>query len=163
MARPAPGRPRPAGRSARGVQPLLPEGNLQAAGLAEDPGQFVRACLDSLALTYRATIEGLEDILDKKIDVIHIVGGGTQNELLNQMTADACGRRVIAGPVEATSIGNILVQAMAIGAINSLADARAVVRNSFPVKAYDPIDTARWDDAYIAYGQYRKALSAAHG
>jgi rhamnulokinase len=115
-------------------------------------GEFVRCCLDSLALTYRRTLEGLESVLGKKIKVIHIVGGGTQNELLNQMTADACGRPVIAGPVEATSIGNILVQAMATGDVASLADARAIVRNSFEVKRYQPIDTAKWDEAY---GKFR--------
>src|SRR5258708_37652145 len=64
-------------------------------------GEFVRACLDSLALTYRRMLEGLEDVLGRKIAVIHIVGGGSQNELLNQMTADACGRPVVAGTVEA--------------------------------------------------------------
>src|SRR5205823_9101073 len=87
------------------------------------PGEFVRTCRESLALTYRRTLEGLEDITGRTIDVIHIVGGGSQNELLNQMTADACGRTVIAGPVEGTSIGNILVQAMAVGEIKSLSDA----------------------------------------
>jgi rhamnulokinase len=111
-------------------------------------GQFVRACLDSLALAYRKTLEGLEDVLGRKIGVIHIVGGGVQNELLTQMTADACGREVIAGPVEATAIGNILVQAMAIGDVKSLADARAIVRQSFDVKRYQPRQTAPWDGAY---------------
>jgi rhamnulokinase len=111
-------------------------------------GEFVRCCLDSLALTYRRTLEGMESVLGRKIKVIHIVGGGTQNELLNQMTADACGRPVVAGPVEATSIGNILVQAMATGDVASLADARKIVRNSFEVKHYQPKDTARWDEAY---------------
>src|SRR5258708_38067397 len=66
-------------------------------------GEFVRACLDSLALTYRKTLDGLEDVLGRKVSAIHIVGGGCQNELLNQITADACGRPVIAGPVEATA------------------------------------------------------------
>ncbi len=113
-----------------------------------DVGAFVRTCLDSLALTYRRTLEGLEDILGRRINVIHIVGGGVQNELLSQMTADACGRTVIAGPVEATAIGNILVQAMATGDVKSLADARAIVRQSFDVKRYEPRDTAKWDDAY---------------
>lgn len=115
------------------------------------PGEFVRACLDSLALTYRRTLEGLEDLLGKRIDVIHIVGGGCQNELLNQMTADACGRTVVAGPVEATAIGNILVQAMAVGEIKSLSDARQVVRASFPVKTYEPNDTKAWDTAYQTF------------
>jgi rhamnulokinase len=114
-------------------------------------GEFVRCCLDSLALTYRRTLEGLEDILGRRIETIHIVGGGTQNELLNQMTADATSRAVIAGPIEATGIGNVLVQAMAIGAIRSLQDARAVVRASFPVKRYDPRETTKWDEAYSRY------------
>ena len=115
-------------------------------------GQFVRTCLDSLALTYRKTLEGLEDVLGRRIDTIHIVGGGTQNELLNQATADACGRPVVTGPVEATAIGNVLVQAMATGDIQSLAAARQVVRNSFDVKRYEPRETKMWDEAY---GRYR--------
>lgn len=117
----------------------------------QSKGEFVRTCLESLALTYRRTVEGLEDILGRKIDVIHIVGGGTQNELLNQMAADACNRPVIAGPIEATSIGNILVQAMATGEIKSLADARAIVRASFPVRRYEPQNRAPWDEAYARY------------
>ena len=111
-------------------------------------GEFVRTCLDSLALTYRRTLEGLEDVLGREVSVIHIVGGGSQNELLNQMTADACNRPVVAGPVEATAIGNILVQAMATGDIKSLADARAVVLKSFEVKRYEPRDVATWEKAY---------------
>ncbi|MBA3273454.1 MAG: rhamnulokinase, partial [Chthoniobacterales bacterium] len=117
----------------------------------ENSGAFVRACLDSLALTYRRTLQGLEDILGRRIDVIHIVGGGCQNELLNQMTADACGRTVVAGPVEATAIGNILVQAMAVGEIRSLSEAREIVCASFPVKAYEPRETKPWDEAYVRF------------
>jgi rhamnulokinase len=90
-------------------------------------------------------------VLGRKIEVIHIVGGGTQNELLSQMTADACGRLVIAGPVEATSIGNILVQAMAVGEVADLAEARRIVRASFPVKRYEPRERAQWDEAYARY------------
>ena len=114
-------------------------------------GEHVRACLDSLALTYRQTLEGLEDVLGRKIAVIHIVGGGCQNELLNQMTADACKRPVIAGPIEATAIGNILVQAMATGDVKSLTDARQIVRESFDVKRYEPRDAKLWDEAYGRY------------
>ena len=116
-------------------------------------GEFVRTCLESLALTYRKTLEGLEDILGRKIGTIHIVGGGCQNELLNQMTADACARPVLAGPVEATAAGNLLVQATAVGQVKSLADLRAIVRNSFEVKRYEPRDTGKWD---AAYGRYRE-------
>ncbi|QOV89960.1 rhamnulokinase [Humisphaera borealis] len=113
--------------------------------------ETVRCCLESLALTYRRTVEGLEDILGRKINTIHIVGGGCQNELLNQMTADATGRKVVAGPIEATAIGNILVQAMATGDIKSLAEAREVVRNSFDVKVFEPTDTKPWEEAYARY------------
>jgi rhamnulokinase len=114
-------------------------------------GEYVRTCLESLALTYRRTIEGLEDILGRKIKVIHIVGGGTKNELLNQMTADACGRPVIAGPAEATAIGNVLVQAMAVGRVKSLAEARAIVRENFDVKRFEPADAGKWNRAYERY------------
>jgi len=119
-------------------------------------GEYVRACLDSLALTYRKTLEGLEDVLGRKVAVIHIVGGGSQNELLNQMTADACNRPVVAGPVEATAIGNILVQAMATGDIKSLADARGVVLKSFEVKRYEPQQAKKWDTAYARFKEILK-------
>jgi rhamnulokinase len=114
-------------------------------------GEVVRTCLESLALTYRKTIEGLEDVQGRKIGLIHIVGGGTQNELLNQMTADACNRPVIAGPVEATAIGNMLVTAIALGEIRNLEEGRAIVKQSFDVKRYEPNDTQVWDDAYARY------------
>ena len=74
-------------------------------------------------------------------------GGGSQNELLCQFTADACGRAVVAGPVEATAVGNVLMQATARGRIATLADARAVVARSFPVRTYEPRDASAWDDA----------------
>ncbi len=114
-------------------------------------GDYVRTCLESLALTYRRTLEGLEDVLGRKIGAIHIVGGGCQNELLNQMTADACRRPVLAGPVEATAAGNLLVQAMATGDVQNLAEARAIVRNSFDVKRYEPKPDKRWEDSYEKY------------
>jgi rhamnulokinase len=117
------------------------------------PGEMVRCCLESLALTYRRTLEGLEDILGHSIKTIHIVGGGSRNELLNQMTADACSRPVVAGPVEGTAIGNILVQAMATDDLKSLAEAREVVRRSFDVKVFNPTanQTAWWDQASERY------------
>ncbi|HEY7116254.1 MAG TPA: rhamnulokinase family protein [Tepidisphaeraceae bacterium] len=121
------------------------------------PGEFVRTCLESLALTYRKTIEGLEEVLGRRIAVIHIVGGGTQNELLNQMTADACGRPVAAGPVEATAIGNMLVTAIALGEIGDLAQGRQIVRDSFDVKRYEPKNAAAWEEAY---GRRRSVVSS---
>jgi rhamnulokinase len=90
-------------------------------------------------------------MLGRKIAVIHIVGGGSQNELLNQMTADACGRTVIAGPTEATAAGNVMVQAMAIGLVKSLAEARGIVRASLETKQFTPRDTQKWDEAYARF------------
>jgi rhamnulokinase len=112
-----------------------------------DEGGFVRCALESLALKYRWTIERLEAILGTTIRTIHVVGGGTRNTLLCQFTADACGRAVHAGPVEATAAGNVLLQAMGRGRIDTLADARAIVARSFPVTIYEPRDPAAWTDA----------------
>lgn len=120
-------------------------------------GEYIRSCLETLALAYRFTLERLEDLLGKKIEVIHIVGGGTKNELLNQMTASACGRTVLAGPVEATGIGNILVQAIAIGAVANLDELRQIVRDSFEVKQYEPADAGKWDSAYVRYRELLKS------
>ena len=114
-------------------------------------GEMVRSCLESLAMTYRRTIEGLEDILGRKITTIHIVGGGCQNELLNQMTADACGRPVVAGPIEATAAGNLLTQAMAVGQIRDLDHLRSVIRASFEVKTFEPRNSAAWEAPYARY------------
>ena len=114
-------------------------------------GEYVRTCLEALALAYRYTLENLEKLSGRKIDVIHIVGGGTQNELLNQMAADACGRQVVCGPVEATAAGNILVQAMATGDVKDLSHARKIVRASFDVKTYRPSGDAQWQRAYARY------------
>lgn len=112
-----------------------------------DVGGFVRCAMESLALRYRWAVERLEAILGTTIRVIHIVGGGSRNASLCQFTADACGREVHAGPIEATAAGNVLLQMMARGKIGSLSDARAVVARSFPVVVYDPRETAAWDDA----------------
>lgn len=112
-----------------------------------DEGAFIRCCLESLALKYRWTVERLEQVLGTPIRTIHVVGGGTKNALLCQFTADACGRPVLAGPVEATAIGNILMQAVGRGRLGTISDLRAVVARSFPVSVYEPRDTAAWDDA----------------
>ena len=114
----------------------------------ESKGQLVRCALESLALKYRQAIESLEGVLGYTLDPLHIVGGGTKNQLLNQFAANATGRRVVAGPVEATAIGNILVQAVALGELGSLAEARAVVRRSFDVSVYQPKERDAWAAAY---------------
>ena len=113
----------------------------------ETDGAFVRLCLESLALKYRWGIERLEEFVGTTIQTIHVVGGGTKNALLCQFTADACGRPVHAGPVEATAIGNILMQAMGRGRLGSLEELRQVVARSFPVTVYEPRDPGAWDEA----------------
>ncbi|HEY2881040.1 MAG TPA: rhamnulokinase family protein [Pirellulales bacterium] len=120
-----------------------------------DEGAVIRCALESLALDYRRTLTSLEDLTGDNIETVHIVGGGTQNRLLCQMTADACKRRVVAGPVEATAIGNLMMQAIAAGEIGSIAEAREVVRRSFPVEEYEPQNSAAWDEAF---GRLQKVL-----
>jgi rhamnulokinase len=114
----------------------------------EEPGDVVRCALESLALRYRWVLERLEELAGRRLATIHIVGGGCQNTLLCQLAADACNRPVVAGPVEATAIGNVLVQAIGLGLLGSLAEGRAVVRRSFEVRSYEPREHARWDEPY---------------
>lgn len=114
----------------------------------EGKGALVRCLLESLALKYRWVLERLEALLGRRCRVVHIVGGGAQNRLLCQFAADATGRPVVAGPVEATAAGNILVQAMARGHLAGLSQARELVRRSFDLATYAPQSAAAWDEAY---------------
>ena len=114
----------------------------------EDKGSILRTALESLALRYWDVMVKLEDILGYELDVIHIVGGGTQNTLLNQMAADAVGKPVVSGPVEATSAGNILMQMLASGDIASLQEGRQVIANSFSTETYEPQLHDAWDQAF---------------
>jgi rhamnulokinase len=114
----------------------------------ETPGQFIRCALESLALEYRRTLRQAEELAGTKVDRLHIVGGGSKNELLNQFTASACGVPVLAGPAEATAIGNILVQAIALGHLPSLAAGRETVAKSFATVRYEPRDAAQWKAAW---------------
>lgn len=123
------------------------------------PGAAVRCCLESLAFKYRWVLEQLERLTNQRIATIHIVGGGSQNRLLNQFTANACGRAVVAGPVEATAIGNVLTQALGLGLVQSLADVRRIVRASFPVERYEPQATAAWDEGYQRFLAIRAKLA----
>lgn len=117
-------------------------------------GEHIRAALEGLALSHRHALMTLEGILGRRIEVIHMVGGGTKNELLCQSTADATGRPVIVGPTEATAAGNILTQAMALGYIGGLADAREIVRRSFSLRTYEPRGDAVWDEAFARWQHY---------
>ena len=110
--------------------------------------QTARCVFESLALKYRYVVEGMERASGRKIDVIHVVGGGSRNELLNQMTADATGRPVLAGPAESTSLGNLMMQAVATGALADVTQGRALVRRSVSLKEYRPAETNAWDEAY---------------
>jgi rhamnulokinase len=118
-----------------------------------EPGAFIRCALESLALRYRWVLERLEELIARRLDVVHVVGGGSQNELLCQFTADACNRPVVAGPVEATAIGNVLVQAIGLGLVGSLAQGREVVRRSFEVKTFTPRDSERWEEPYQRFNR----------
>jgi rhamnulokinase len=118
--------------------------------------EVVRCILESLALEYRWGTEKFRELSGKALRVIHIIGGGSRNRLLNQFTADATGCEVVAGPVEATAIGNILLQAIALRQIASLAEGRALVRRSFDVTSYEPNTSPAWDEAYSRYLALRK-------
>ena len=125
----------------------------------QDVGATVRCCLESLALKYRWTLECLEALRGRRIETIHIVGGGTQNRLLCQLAADATNRTVIAGPVEATALGNILIQALGRGHIGSLEQAREVVRRSFVLDTYTPSPQRdAWEEAYARFLKLREQV-----
>ena len=111
-------------------------------------GQVLRVVLESIALKYRLVLERLEELTGKRLDPIHIIGGGAKNKLLNQFTADATGRVVVTGPVEATAIGNILMQAIGMKHISSLAEAREIVRASFEPEVYEPDRKHDWEEPY---------------
>jgi rhamnulokinase len=113
----------------------------------ETVGAFVRCILESLGLLYEMVLRQLEDVTGVAIRVVHVVGGGSQNRLLNQITADATGRQVISGPVEATAIGNVLLQAYALGQLHSLSELRVVVQRSFPTEIFKPCAEPGWPAA----------------
>jgi sugar (pentulose or hexulose) kinase len=111
----------------------------------------VRCALDSLALKYRWVVERLEEAHGRTLGPIHIIGGGTQNRLLCQITANATGKQVITGPIEATAMGNILIQAMGLGYLKNLDEVREVVRNSTTLETYDPQPDSKQEDAYAMF------------
>lgn len=148
---------------------MLPANMVQAIGefckrtgqpVPTEPGPVVRCALESLAFKYRWVLRGLEELLGGRLNTIHVVGGGSQNTLLCQLTADACHRPVVAGPVEATAIGNVLTQALGLGLVSSLADAREVVRQSFDVKTYEPQSPGGWDEHFARFEKLLPAISS---
>jgi rhamnulokinase len=119
--------------------------------IVEDRGKLIRSILESLALNYAWVLEQIETLIGNHIDCLHIVGGGIQNELLCQFTANATGKKVITGPIEATASGNILIQAKAAGQVKDMNQIRKIVRNSFDVKEFLPEDTSVWQQQSKKY------------
>ena len=115
----------------------------------ESKGAILRCALEGIVLKYRWVLEQLEEMLGHRLEPLYIVGGGTQNQLLSQFTADAIGRQVITGPIEATATGNILMQMVALGQIDSPQDGRQLVRNSFDLSVFEPGNRSGWDEAYM--------------
>ncbi len=116
-----------------------------------DTGAMVRCILESLALAWRAALAQIAGVVGHGFDAVHIVGGGSRNALLCQLVADATGLPVIAGPAEATALGNLLMQLRAQGELASLAEMRALVRRSEPATTYEPHPSAQWDEAYARF------------
>ena len=131
--------------------------------IPETKGEIARTVYESLAMCYKEAFGELERIKGSRIDVLHIVGGGSKNKLLNQVTANAINRKVVAGPAEATAIGNLMTQVKASGKVNSLSDMRRVIRNSFEVETFEPADTEMWELGYVRFKvlqkKYKQALN----
>lgn len=148
----------PVGHHPQLVQALCAEGSQP---VPQTPGEIVRCVLDSLAVTYAAVLRTLLHLAGTTCEVIHIVGGGARNELLNQLTANATGWPVVAGPVEATALGNALVQLIARGELADLAQARKLVVKMSDLRYYEPHDRARWSEAVQRYEQRRSVTLTA--
>jgi rhamnulokinase len=112
------------------------------------PGEVMRCVLESLALAYRQALERTDALTGHHFPGLYVVGGGTRNETLLQFTADAIGRPVWSGPTEATAIGNLLGQLMASGKIANVGEGRALVRESFPIRTFEPGEREGWDEAF---------------
>lgn len=117
----------------------------------ESMGEILRCIYQSLAMKYRFAVEGMEKITGKNFACIHMIGGGIKDKLLCQMTADACGKQVVAGPVEATVTGNIITQMMAFGLIKDDAEAKKIIIDSTDIKVFEPCDTAKWEEHFEEY------------
>lgn len=117
----------------------------------ETPSEIVRCALESLAMKYRYVFENVESLSGRNFSGLHIVGGGINNELLAQFTANSIAKPVVTGPAEASAIGNIAVQAVALGIIQNIKEARTIIRNSFPLKVFQPENVPAWNEAYLKF------------
>jgi len=122
------------------------------------PGAYVRTVLESLAFKYRQVIDDLERLIQKPIHQIRIIGGGSRNRLLNQFTAEATGRRVLAGPAEATALGNLAMQILATGVASSLSEVRAMVDRSFPTEIFEPREADKWERHLTRFRHYMEMV-----
>ena len=129
-------------------------------GTPQTPGEYIRCAEEGLAFLYRQVLGELRDVYEHPINRLHILGGGVQDKMMCQFAADATGLTVHAGPIEATAIGNLIVQAMALGVYESLEDARKVVFNSFEIETYQPVDTAGWDENYNKFLNIKEQVTA---
>ena len=119
-------------------------------------GEIIRCAAQSLALKFRMVTEAMEDVIGEPLQAVHMVGGGIKDTMVCRFTASATGKKVLAGPVEATSTGNAAVQLMALGKVKGLTEARQIVKNSFPIKTYEPEDADKWNAAYEEFKKYAK-------
>lgn len=124
------------------------------------PGAYARAILESLAFKYRVVIRNLEQVCGQKIMQIRVIGGGSKNRLLNQFTAEATGRKVLAGPAEATALGNAAIQILATGGASSLQEVRAIVDRSFPTEVFDPTEPGKWEQEAERFQHYSEMIYA---
>jgi len=128
--------------------------------LPANPGAYARCVLESLAMKYRVVLRSLEQLCGRHIEQIRVIGGGSKNRLLNQFTADATGRKVLAGPAEATALGNLAIQILATGEAASLKDVRTIVDRSLPTEIFEPLDTDRWDRQVERFEHYCQTIYA---
>ena len=137
----------------RGNMPLIIQNYCRASAqtVPTTMGEIARCVLESLSLKYRTGVEALEALTGRDLQTIRVVGGGALNTVLSQMTADACNRRVVAGPVEASSLGNVMLQAIATGHVQDIAAGRSMMNESVQVISYDPHPSAAWDKAYSRF------------
>lgn len=124
------------------------------------PGAYARTILESLAFKYRVVLGNLEQVSGQRIHQIRVIGGGSKNRLLNQLTADATGRKVLAGPAEATALGNVAIQILATGGASSLAEVRGIVDRSFPTEIFEPFQTDKWNKEAERFQHYSEMIYA---
>ena len=124
------------------------------------PAGYVRSILESLAFKYRVVLASLEKLTGKRVERIRVIGGGAKNRLLNQLTADATGRTVLAGPAEATALGNVAMQMLAMGAVSSLKEVRGIIERSYPAEVFEPLDTEKWNRQAERFEHYCEAVYA---